>query len=105
MGNISNQVSNIANSGTRHYFQADSADDGSDDAAASGKQAVAAGANANASGGSFTVLGANSIASQTAAIAVGSGATASGAANCNRHQFFHNDTRQRRARQHGDRRR
>lgn len=77
--NVDAEVSNIASSSTLHYFKADSADDGSDDAAASGKQAVVAGANANASGASFTVLGANSIASQTAAIAVGSGATASGA--------------------------
>lgn len=76
---VSTTVNTIAQSGTLHYFKANGANDGSDDASASGEQAVAAGANASAKSDYSVAIGGNAIAGEIGATAVGTGAEATGA--------------------------
>jgi trimeric autotransporter adhesin len=75
---VDSKIDTVVNSGALHYFKADGPADGSDDAAASGAQAVAAGANAEASGDQSSALGSGTQASGASATAVGSQASASG---------------------------
>jgi autotransporter adhesin len=75
---VDSKIDTVNRSGTLHYFKAEGAADGTDDAIASGKQAVATGANASASADNATALGANAHASELDATALGNSATASG---------------------------
>jgi autotransporter adhesin len=76
---VDGKVDALAQSGTQHYFKADGAADGTDDAVASGTHAVATGVLATASGDNATALGANSVAAGTGAAALGTYASATSA--------------------------
>jgi autotransporter adhesin len=78
VGAVSTAVDNIAKSGTLHYFKANGANDGSDDASASGEQTVAAGANASAAADYSVAIGASAAAGEIGATAIGTGAEAKG---------------------------
>ncbi|WNC91092.1 YadA-like family protein [Paraburkholderia sp. FT54] len=76
---VDGKLDAIAQSGTQHYFKAEGAADGTDDAGAAGTHAVASGVLAAASGDNATALGANSAAAATGAAALGAYASATSA--------------------------
>ncbi|RUL66761.1 hypothetical protein EKH79_02815 [Dyella dinghuensis] len=71
-------ITNVQNSvaASTRYFQANGKNDGTDDASATGQNAVAVGASALASATQATALGANTVATQANATAIGAGAQA-----------------------------
>jgi len=75
---LSNQIGDVSNNLTNatRYFKATGKNDGSDDAIATGNNAVAAGSNAQAKFDDTIAIGNGAAANWTSAIAIGSGAAA-----------------------------
>ncbi|WP_158608936.1 YadA-like family protein [Paraburkholderia sp. RAU2J] len=76
---IDGKVDAIARSGTQRYFKAEGRVDGSDDAVATGANALAAGAGASSPGADAAAVGAKARAAGTGSVALGASAVADAA--------------------------